>query len=96
MQLSNKQKQYLKGLAHPLKPLVLVGNNGVTEPVLEEIDRALEAHELIKIKVNLKERDICMQQIELICENASATKVQVIGHTVVLYRQSDKKKITLP
>ncbi|MCL4410582.1 MAG: YhbY family RNA-binding protein, partial [Gammaproteobacteria bacterium] len=46
MQLSNKQKQFLKGLAHPLKPVVLLGANGLTEGVVAEIDSALEHHEL--------------------------------------------------
>ena len=51
MNLSNKQKQYLKGLAHPLKPVVQLGNNGLTEGVLAEIENALSFHELIKVKV---------------------------------------------
>ena len=48
MNLSTKQKQHLKGLAHPLKPVVLLGSNGLTEGVLAEIEQALEHHELIK------------------------------------------------
>lgn len=50
MNLSTKQKQHLKGLAHPLKPVVLLGSNGLTEGVLAEIEQALEHHELIKVK----------------------------------------------
>jgi RNA-binding protein len=50
MTLSNKQKQYLKGLAHSLKPVVQLGNNGLTEGVLAEIDVAITHHELIKVK----------------------------------------------
>ena len=51
MNLSTKQKQHLKGLAHPLKPVVLLGSNGLTEGVLAEIEQALEHHELIKVKI---------------------------------------------
>ena len=57
MALSNKQKQYLKGLAHALKPVVQLGGNGFTEGVLAEIDNALAHHELIKVKVPSEDRD---------------------------------------
>ncbi|STW81867.1 RNA-binding protein YhbY [Klebsiella pneumoniae] len=54
MNLSTKQKQHLKGLAHPLKPVVMLGNNGLTEGVLAEIEQALGHHELIKVKNRLR------------------------------------------
>ena len=57
MNLSTKQKQHLKGLAHPLKPVVMLGNNGLTEGVLAEIEQALEHHELIKVKIASEDRD---------------------------------------
>ena len=57
MKLSNKQKQFLKGLAHPLKPVVQLGGNGLTEGVLAEIDNALNHHELIKVKVPSDDRE---------------------------------------
>ena len=57
MKLTNKQKQYLKGLAHSLKPVVQLGGNGLTEGVLAEIDNALSHHELIKVKVPTDDRD---------------------------------------
>lgn len=56
MNLSTKQKQHLKGLAHPLKPVVMLGNNGLTEGVLAEIEQALEHHELIKVKIASEDR----------------------------------------
>lgn len=56
MILNNKQKQYLKGLAHSLKPVVLLGQHGLTEGVLAEIDLALNHHELIKVKVASEDR----------------------------------------
>ena len=57
MNLSTKQKQHLKGLAHPLKPVVMLGNNGLTEGVLAEIDQALTHHELIKVKIATEDRE---------------------------------------
>ena len=96
MILSTKQKQYLKGLAHSLKPVVQRGNNGLTEGVMAEIDLALEHHELIKVKIPTDDRE----QKRLICDaisrEAKAVNVQLIGHTLVLYRQSEEKKIRIP
>ncbi|MEC5342794.1 ribosome assembly RNA-binding protein YhbY [Brenneria populi] len=96
MNLSNKQKQHLKGLAHPLKPVVMLGNNGLTEGVLAEIEQALEHHELIKVKVAAEERETKTLIIEAIIRETGANNVQVIGHTLVLYRPSKEGKIVLP
>ncbi|QTF10004.1 ribosome assembly RNA-binding protein YhbY [Brenneria izadpanahii] len=96
MNLSNKQKQHLKGLAHPLKPVVMLGNNGLTEGVLAEIEQALEHHELIKVKVAAEERETKNLIIEAIVRETGASNVQVIGHTLVLYRPSKERKIVLP
>ena len=57
MNLSTKQKQHLKGLAHPLKPVVMLGGNGLTEGVLAEIEQALSHHELIKVKIASEDRE---------------------------------------
>lgn len=84
MNLSTKQKQHLKGLAHPLKPVVLLGSNGLTEGVLAEIEQALEHHELIKVKIATEDRE------------TGACNVQVIGKTLVLYRPTKERKISLP
>ncbi|WP_038173894.1 MULTISPECIES: ribosome assembly RNA-binding protein YhbY [Vibrio] len=97
MNLSTKQKQHLKGLAHSLKPVVLMGANGLTEAVLAEIEIALDHHELIKIKVASEDRDTKNLIIEAIVRETRAEKVQVIGKTLVLFRQSaDQRKIELP
>lgn len=96
MQLSNKQKQYLKGLAHKLKPVVLLGNNGLTEGVLAEIDNALAVHELIKIKIPADDRELKAQIAETIALNAQAELVQKIGHIAVYYRPSEEPTIELP
>jgi len=96
MTLSNKQKQFLKGQAHSLKPLVLLGSNGLTEGVVVEIQSALEIHELIKVKVPTDDRETKKLIFDAIVRETGATKLQTIGHTIVLYRQSPEKKIQLP
>ncbi|WP_276755348.1 ribosome assembly RNA-binding protein YhbY [Pseudoalteromonas marina] len=96
MTLSNKQKQFLKGEAHSLKPVVLLGSNGLTEGVVMEIQSALEIHELIKVKVPTDDRETKALIFEAIVRETGATKLQTIGHTIVLYRQSPEKKIQMP
>lgn len=94
--LTTKQKQYLKGLAHHLSPVVMLGGNGLTEGVLAEIENALEHHELIKVKVAGADRETKQLIINAIVRETKAAEVQTIGHILVLYRQSEEKKISLP
>ena len=96
MNLNKKQIQYLKGLAHSLKPVVMLGNNGLTEAVVAEIDYSLNHHELIKIKIPTDDRETKALIIEAICRETNATKVQVIGKTLVIFRQTEEKKIRIP
>ena len=96
MNLSTKQKQHLKGLAHPLKPVVMISGNGLTEGVLAEIESALEHHELIKVKIASEDRETKQLIVEAIVRETKAGNVQVIGKTLVLYRPSKESKISLP
>lgn len=96
MALSNKQKQYLKGLAHPLKPVVQLGGNGFTEGVLAEIENALAHHELIKVKVPSEDRDEKKLIMDAIIRETGAERLQVIGHTLIMYKASEENKIELP
>ena len=96
MRLTNKQNQFLKGLAHSLKPVIQLGGNGLTEGVMAEIDNAINHHELIKIKIPTDDREEKALIIEAIVAEAGAYKVQTIGHMLVLYKPSDDQKITLP
>ncbi|WP_417614743.1 ribosome assembly RNA-binding protein YhbY [Oceanisphaera sp.] len=96
MTLTNKQRQYLKGLAHSLKPVVLLGQHGLTEGVLAEIDLALNFHELIKVKVAAEDREVKTLVMDAIVRETGAVKVQSIGHILTLYRASEEKKISLP
>ncbi|MBL0709977.1 MAG: ribosome assembly RNA-binding protein YhbY [Colwellia sp.] len=96
MNLNKKQIQYLKGVAHSLKPIVLLGNNGLTEAVVAEIDYALGHHELIKVKIPTDDRETKGLIVDAICRETQATKIQVIGKTLIIYRQSEEKKIRIP
>ncbi|WP_092552018.1 ribosome assembly RNA-binding protein YhbY [Xenorhabdus koppenhoeferi] len=96
MTLNKKQVQYLKSLAHSLKPVVMIGNNGLTEGVLAEIEQTLLHHELIKVKVAGEEREIKTLIAEAIVRETGAHNVQIIGKILVLYRPSKERKISLP
>ena len=96
MSLNKKQIQHLKGVAHPLKPVVLLGNNGLTEAVVAEIDYALGHHELIKVKIPTDDKETKALIVEAICRETNSTQVQVIGKTLVIYRESAEKKIRIP
>ena len=94
--LSTKQKQFLKGLAHHLSPVVMLGGNGLTEGVLAEIDNALNHHELIKVKIGGADRETKQLIIDAIVRETQSSNVQTIGHILVLYRPSEEGKIQLP
>ncbi|MDF2179413.1 ribosome assembly RNA-binding protein YhbY [Aliiglaciecola sp. CAU 1673] len=96
MILSTKQKQYLKGLAHSLKPVVQLGSSGLTEGVVAEIDSALAFHELIKVRIPTDDREQKRLIMDAIVRETKAVNVQVIGHVLVLYRESEEKKIRIP
>ncbi|MBB72773.1 MAG: ribosome assembly RNA-binding protein YhbY [Legionellales bacterium] len=91
MTLTGKQKRELRAQAHKLKPVVSIGNNGLTDPVLVEIDKALYDHELIKVKIYGGDKEYREQILQEICEKQDAHHVQSIGHILVLYRESDKE-----
>ncbi|MBD2809842.1 ribosome assembly RNA-binding protein YhbY [Xenorhabdus sp. Vera] len=96
MTLNKKQVQHLKSLAHSLKPVVMIGNNGLTEGVLAEIEQTLSHHELIKVKVAGEDREIKTLIAEAIVRETGAYNVQIIGKILVLYRPSKERKISLP
>ena len=96
MKLSNKQIRHLRGLAHDLKPVVMVGDKGLTDNVIEELNIALNAHELIKVKVRAEEREERDAMIEKLTQRTSAQFVQRVGHIVTLFKRSKDAKIALP
>jgi RNA-binding protein len=91
MSLISKDKQQLKAKAHKLKPIVIVGNNGLTETVNMEIDRALTDHELIKMRINAEDRVVRRALFHEISQLHGAALIQQVGKIGVLFRKSDKK-----
>lgn len=74
----------------------MIGNNGLTDSVLKEIDMNLNAHELIKIKVMGDDRELRSQMLADICEKSNAVAVHHIGKQLVVYRKSEKARIVIP
>ncbi len=94
--LTSRQNKFLRGLAHELSPVVQIGQHGVSEAAVKEINRCLADHELIKIRVACDDQEAfraLLEEVETLC---GASTVQAIGHTVVLYRPAKKPKIALP
>ncbi len=87
----SKDKQALRAAAHQLKPVVLLGAKGLTPSVVQEIDIALTAHELIKIKLTGVEREDKSALLETLCADLGADLIQTIGHIAVLYRENPEK-----
>lgn len=93
--LSNAQKRYLRGLAHDLKPVVMVGAKGVGPALLAELDQALELHELVKVRVAAGDREERDAMIESMVEPSEANLVARIGHVAVLYRRRRENPLVI-
>ena len=93
--LSNAQKRYLRGLAHELKPVVMVGAKGVGPSLLAELDQALELHELVKVKVAAEDREQRDEWIAALVEGSEAALVARIGHVAVLYRRRRENPLVI-
>lgn len=94
--LTGKQKRYLRSLGHSLQPVITIGKGEISPPLITETSAALEAHELIKVKLL---ESCSMDRHEaagLLADACGAEVAQVLGRTFLLYRQSDEKKIQLP
>ena len=86
MSLSKYQIKFLRSKSHDLKPVVMLGQKGLTDAFLNELDIALDHHELVKIKLSVDDRDARKQLINQICTHCQAEMVQAIGKTVSVYR----------
>ena len=93
MSLSKNQIKFLRSKCHDLKPVVMLGQKGLTEAVLNELDIALDHHELIKIKLSMEDRDARKQVIDEICRQCEAEEVQSIGKTLSIYRANKKDPV---
>ncbi len=97
MTLSEAQKKFLRGLGHDLKPLILVGDAGLSESVLAEFESTLAHHELIKVSVRVGDRKARDAIVTELCTAGSAALIQRVGNMALLYRENpEKKKIVLP
>jgi RNA-binding protein len=101
MPLSEHQKKHLRGLAHALHPVVMVGsgieNPGKLDALVNELDGALNAHELVKVSVRVGDRDARDKVLADLLQRTSSELVQRIGNMGVVYRpRTDKPKIILP
>ncbi len=88
-------RTFLKNLttkAHQMSPIILIGNKGLTPQVHKEVEIALLAHELIKIRVNAASPELRKEMISELVKKHKSTKVQGIGHVLVLYRANPEKK----
>ncbi len=85
--------KYLRSLAHALKPVVRLGHNGLTTAVTNELDGALNHHELVKVKLSESDKEARHQQLEALCASVNALCVQQIGHTATLFRRNEKKPV---
>lgn len=94
--LSGKQKNYLRGIAHNLNVIVTIGGKGLTDAVMNEVNLALDQHELVKIKLpgNSKQEKVAL--IDTIASKSNSEPVQLIGRVGVIYRPSNTPKITVP
>ncbi|MDD2055106.1 ribosome assembly RNA-binding protein YhbY [Pseudomonas putida] len=88
MPLTQEQKKQYKSIGHHLKPVLTVADNGLTEGVLAELERALSDHELIKIKLNILDRESRLEAIAQLCKAGKADLVQVIGKMALIYRKN--------
>ncbi|MBF0189419.1 MAG: ribosome assembly RNA-binding protein YhbY [Magnetococcales bacterium] len=96
--LTGKQKKHLRALAHPLKPVVLIGANGANENVIEAINDALDRHELIKIRFQ-EHKEERKQITPKIAESTGAVWVGMVGHVALLFRRHknpEKRRVLLP
>jgi RNA-binding protein len=84
--LSPAERRRLRARAHALKPVVLVGETGLSDGLLAEADRALETHELIKVRLPAVEREVRAALARALCEGLGAQQVQSIGRVLVLFR----------
>ena len=88
MLISNQQKKHFRAIGHNLRPVVTISHKGLTDSIGNEIDRALNDHELIKIKINTRVRENRKEITSQICQQHDAECIQSIGYISLIYRPS--------
>ena len=95
--MTGKQRSHLRALAHGLSPVVQVGKGGLSDPVVEQIDAALDAHELIKVKVSRDSPDSCELIAAAVERRTRSAVAQIVGRILVVYRRhAQRPRIELP
>lgn len=92
MELTSKQRKQLEKIAHPLNPVVIVGTAGVTDGVIEMVNKTILSHELIKVKFN-EYKDEKQELTENICSTTGATLVRIVGNVAILYKQNEENPV---
>jgi RNA-binding protein len=93
--LTSQNIRKLRGLAHHLKPVLMVGQHGITDKLLNELDIVLSVHELIKVSIASTERDSRVEMTDELCQKSGAELVQKIGKISVLYRPANPPRLIL-
>jgi RNA-binding protein len=97
MALSEKQKKHLRRLAHPLSPIVMLGNAGLTAGVVNELDRALTDHELVKVTARVADREVRNEALATLASRTTSEIVQRVGHVGIFFRRNKAlPKILIP
>ncbi|MCC2597365.1 YhbY family RNA-binding protein [Pusillimonas sp. MFBS29] len=86
LEITSQERSALRAAAHPLRPVVLIGDRGLSDSVLKEIDLNLNAHQLIKVRIAGEERDARNAMLETICDSLSCALVHHLGKTLIIYR----------
>lgn len=92
MELKGKEKQFLKKEAHPLKPIFQIGKGGLSSEMIHQIQQALEKRELIKVTLLQNTLEVPQEVALVLAAETGGTIVQIIGHTLVLYKQARNPK----
>lgn len=88
MSLSAAQRREYRSIAHNLKPIIIIGDKGLSDGLMQELERALDDHELIKVKVASNDRDARSEVISELCSQSGAELVQTIGKIAVVLRRA--------
>jgi len=93
--LTNARKKQLRAIGHDLKPVVTIASKGLSENVMGELNRALDDHELIKIKIAAGDRELKKEVIQEVCQQTGAALIQSLGNTALLLREAKQPKAAL-
>jgi len=97
MTISPSQKRYLRGLAHSLSPVILLGQKAVSPSLIAELKLALDHHELLKVRLSGADKEERAAQLAALVEASEAEIVQLIGHTASLWKRNEKEpRLPLP